>query len=48
VTATEAGAVAFRRLAATHGNTIADRMARLDDAELAQLAALTAKLRRER
>ncbi len=48
VTATEAGAIAFRRLATAHGNTIADRMARLDDAELAQLQALTAKLRDER
>jgi DNA-binding MarR family transcriptional regulator len=48
VTATEAGAAAFRRLAATHGETIADRMARLDDSELEQLRALTAKLRDER
>lgn len=45
VTATEEGAVAFRRVASTHATSIADRMARLDDAELAQLHALTAKLR---
>ncbi len=48
VTATEAGAVAFRRLAATHATSIADRMARLDDDELAQLHSLTAKLRDQR
>lgn len=48
VTATDAGAALFRRLATAHGNTIADRMARLDDDELAQLEALTAKLRAAR
>ncbi|MDQ1075716.1 DNA-binding MarR family transcriptional regulator [Microbacterium testaceum] len=48
VTATEAGAVMFRKIAAAHGRSIADRMARLDDDELAQLHALTAKLRGER
>jgi len=45
VTATEAGAVMFRGIAAAHGRSIAARMARLDDEELAQLQALTAKLR---
>ncbi|MBN9212195.1 MAG: MarR family transcriptional regulator [Microbacterium sp. 71-36] len=45
VTATEAGAAAFRQLAAAHATSIAERMARLDDAELTQLHALTAKLR---
>jgi len=45
VTATEDGAVAFRRLAAAHGRSIAERMARLDNDELAQLHTLTAKLR---
>jgi len=45
VTATEAGAVTFRGIAAAHGRSIAARMARLDNDELAQLQALTAKLR---
>jgi DNA-binding MarR family transcriptional regulator len=45
VTATEQGASAFRRLATVHGRTIAERMAVLTDAELAQLQAITAKLR---
>ncbi|MFJ4160826.1 MarR family winged helix-turn-helix transcriptional regulator [Microbacterium testaceum] len=45
VTATENGAVTFRRIAAAHGRSIAERMARLDDDELAQLHSLTAKLR---
>ncbi|MDQ1124503.1 MarR family winged helix-turn-helix transcriptional regulator [Microbacterium trichothecenolyticum] len=45
VTATETGAVIFRRIAATHGRSISERMARLDNDELAQLRALTAKLR---
>lgn len=45
VTATEAGAAAFRQLAAAHATSIAERMARLDDDELTQLHALTAKLR---
>lgn len=45
VTATDAGATIFRALAAAHGRSIAERMARLTDDELAQLRALTAKLR---
>jgi len=46
VTATPEGITAFRRLAAAHGRTIADRMSTLSTDELTQLAALTAKLRR--
>ena len=46
VTATEAGAAAFRRVATTHGRSIADRMSVLGDDELRQLEELTAKLRR--
>lgn len=46
VTATEAGAGAFRQVAAAHGRSIAERMARLDDAELLALRDLTAKLRK--
>ncbi len=45
VTATDAGAAAFRRVAAVHGASIAERMSRLDDGELEQLRDLTAKLR---
>jgi DNA-binding MarR family transcriptional regulator len=45
VTATETGAVMFRKIAAAHGRSIADRMARLSDDELTQLRTLTAKLR---
>ena len=45
VTATDAGARAFRTVAATHGATIADRMSTLDDEELATLLRLTQKLR---
>jgi len=45
VTATESGAVLFRRIAAAHARSIAERMAHLDNDELAQLHALTAKLR---
>ena len=45
VTATDAGAATFRKLATAHGATIADRMSPLDDDELAHLLALTAKLR---
>lgn len=47
VTATETGAAEFRRLATAHGASIAERMSVLSDAELAQLHALTAKLRRD-
>ncbi|ANG84196.1 MarR family winged helix-turn-helix transcriptional regulator [Microbacterium aurantiacum] len=46
VTATDAGAAVFRRVASAHGKAIAERMSPLDDAELAQLRDLTAKLRR--
>ncbi|WP_336630793.1 MULTISPECIES: MarR family winged helix-turn-helix transcriptional regulator [unclassified Microbacterium] len=46
VRATDAGAAAFRRVATTHGRSIADRMSALDEDELGQLQALTAKLRR--
>ncbi len=46
VTATDAGASAFRRVALAHGASIVDRMACLDDDELTQLKELTAKLRR--
>jgi len=45
VTATDAGARAFRTLAAFHGDTIAARMSKLDDAELRTLLELTEKLR---
>lgn len=45
VHATDEGAAAFRRLASAHGRSIAERMSVLDDSELAQLRALTAKLR---
>lgn len=45
VTATDAGARAFRVLATTHGRSIAERMSRLDDEELRTLHALTEKLR---
>jgi len=48
VRATDAGAAAFRRIASLHGRAIADRMSVLDDAELAQLRELTAKLRKPR
>jgi len=46
VRATEKGAAAFRRVATTHGRSIAQRMSVLTDEELAQLLSLTAKLRR--
>lgn len=46
VTATEAGARAFRTVAASHGRSIAARMSVLDDDELATLLKLTEKLRR--
>jgi DNA-binding MarR family transcriptional regulator len=45
VTATDAGARAFRAVATTHGATIADRMSTLADDELATLLRLTQKLR---
>jgi DNA-binding MarR family transcriptional regulator len=46
VRATPDGAATFRRVASTHGRSIAERMSTLDDAELAQLRDLTAKLRK--
>ena len=46
VRATSEGASVFRRIATAHGRSIAERMARLSDAELAQLRDLTAKLRK--
>lgn len=45
VRATEPGLAAFRRVANSHGRSIAERMSVLTDEELAQLEALTAKLR---
>ena len=45
VQATPEGASAFRNLARRHARTVAARMAVLGDDELAQLLALTAKLR---
>ncbi len=45
VRATDAGLTAFRRVATVHGRSIAERMSVLSDAELAELEALTAKLR---
>ena len=45
VTATDAGAAAFRKVAAVHGRTIAARMSRLSDGELEVLRDLTSKLR---
>jgi len=45
VRATEPGLAAFRRLAVRHGQAIAERMSVLTDDELAQLEALTRKLR---
>jgi DNA-binding MarR family transcriptional regulator len=45
VTATEEAADRFTALAARHAVTIAARMSRLDDTELAELQRLTAKLR---
>jgi DNA-binding MarR family transcriptional regulator len=46
VRATPDGAAAFRKVASTHGRSIAERMSLLDDDELAQLRDLTAKLRK--
>src|SRR5688572_22027931 len=48
VSATAEGAAAFRQVASHHGRSIAERMSRLDDDELAQLRALTAKLRKDK
>lgn len=45
ITATDAGARAFRAVATVHGRSIAERMARLDDDELRTLRTLTQKLR---
>ncbi|MEV7693714.1 MarR family transcriptional regulator [Microbacterium sp. NPDC089189] len=45
VTATEAGARAFRAIAAKHGRAIAAQMSTLNDEELRALRDLTAKLR---
>lgn len=45
VRATDRGAAAFRALAVVHAHSIAARMHRLDDDELAELQRLTAKLR---
>jgi DNA-binding MarR family transcriptional regulator len=45
VRATDKGMSAFRRVATAHGRSIAERMSVLSDAELAELEALTAKLR---
>lgn len=45
VRATELGVTSFRRVATTHGRSIAERMSVLTDDELAQLQELTAKLR---
>ena len=47
VTATDAGASLFRRIASAHGRAIAERMSLLSDDELAQLRDLTAKLRKK-
>jgi DNA-binding MarR family transcriptional regulator len=48
VRATDEGVARFRVLAAAHATRISERMAVLDDAELAQLRELTAKLRTPR
>ena len=45
ITATDAGARAFRALATVHGRSIAERMSSLDDEELRTLRALAEKLR---
>lgn len=45
ITATDEGAASFRKVASQHGRSIASRMSRLSDDELAQLQSLTAKLR---
>lgn len=48
LTATDAGARAFRQVATTHGRSIAEMMAALDDDELHTLLELTSKLRDSR
>lgn len=45
ITATDAGARAFRTVATAHGRSIAQRMSALDDDELTELKRLTDKLR---
>lgn len=45
IRATDEGARAFRSLATVHGRSIAERMSRLDDAELRTLRDLAEKLR---
>jgi len=45
ITATDAGARAFRALATVHGRSIAERMSSLDDDELRTLRTLAEKLR---
>lgn len=45
VRATDTGLSAFRRIATRHGQAIAERMSVLSDDELAQLQAITTKLR---
>ena len=45
ITATDAGAKAFRQLATSHGRTIAQKMSPLDDDELQTLLRLTERLR---
>ncbi|MFJ2370420.1 MarR family winged helix-turn-helix transcriptional regulator [Microbacterium sp. NPDC087665] len=45
ITATDAGARAFRALATVHGRSIAERMSSLDDEELRTLRTLAEKLR---
>ncbi|KNY07891.1 MarR family winged helix-turn-helix transcriptional regulator [Microbacterium sp. GCS4] len=45
ITATDAGARAFRSVATVHGRSIASRMSRLDDEELRTLRDLAQKLR---
>lgn len=45
IRATDAGLAEFRRTAAIHGRSIAERMAHLNDDELADLLRLTTKLR---
>jgi DNA-binding MarR family transcriptional regulator len=48
VRATDEGAALFRRVAATHGAAIAERMSILTDDELTRLRELTSKLRTPR
>lgn len=47
ITATDAGARAFRQVATVHGRSIAEHMSRLTDDELRTLLDLTEKLRRQ-